>query len=288
MTKTYTLSIDTSGTVDGSQLGALALAVGWQEWEDVDIEQDIYSQEAIMGELESMNHENIFISLLNEYGKGQGWIMENKRNIPISCDFLSSLRLIERPSFQSSPLLFGAWYALTDEYGFKTALNSFIEHMRDCATERNFSEMPEVYCASLLNAEKDFFDYTFSEYLHGDRSSHGLLHEGVKYLFARDTRNASIHYDKESDTLTIEASEEIVRDYLIDNLIDNEGESWTAEEIARNFSDALNRSKVNELKKRKERREKQRKEWQEQKEYERNIKENARDARIAELEAMTK
>lgn len=306
MTKTYTLKLNTEGTIDETQLGALALAVGWSEWDDVFSDNIDHYTESVAGDFEGMKHEKNLVQLLNEYGEGTGWIHKQEGLYQLPIVFISHLipyhEYIDYERKEKGKLLFGAWYALNHKKDFADFLNYFKEYMHELSTDTigEYSAMPEPYNQALSKAYEWAEDGLFNQYLHGDRSEYGLLYEGVKFLFG-EISNASLSYNRDTDTLTLETSDELVREYLAENELvsslnewDEATQKWetaelpSEEEIAKIFSQCLNTSKTAEIKKKKEKAEKRMKEWEERKERERIMKEKAESERTAWLQSMTK
>ncbi len=307
----YILKLDTSGTIDGSQLGALARVADAYEYEDIREMNFDYLAENVKSAFDDIDHEAALLDALNAYGQQ---IMDDQTR-----DAVANLGIADLlPNYErsNSGLLLGAWLALRHADAFPNHLADWTEARRNELREvlGDYSHMPEPYAAELQKAVDSSEEYAFDEYLHGDRSNPGILGRGIatEKIFGR-LSHAQFDWQKFPDdivTLDIEAED------LFDWLEDNSGshsaalEAWLDTNIpeykesgdipsdfrtlppddlvAAGLSDELNYLIRKNNDKRKTENEIRRAEREKANAYraEREAKENA--ARIAKLESMKK
>lgn len=301
-----TLKLDTSGTIDDSQLGALALAAGLDEYQDIENRNWEYFHEDMRTAFGQIDHEAAFIAALNAYGEGKA---DRKTENAIH-DILSAGLYITYT--QKCPaLLMGAWHALEHADAFAEQLEAWtdarVEELNECLGD--YGHMPEPYATQLAKDFEWSQEYTFNEYLNGDRSSQGVLGRAAENIFGAYS-GASFDYDKKTDTVSLDIEDGHLRDYLrvnygdltadLDQWLRDNVESWDedgapytpgaplppADLLEANFNADLNYRKQLAAEKRKRESEARKAEHERVNAYKQEQAAKQQAARRAKLEAM--
>lgn len=177
-------------------------------------------------------------------------------------------------------LKYGAWYALNDAENFAIDLSEWIDKQREALTEclGDYSHMPEPYKTTLQESFEWDEDNLNHEWLHGDHSSMGLLHELEKNLFGH---YAKIEYDKKTDEMdvTIDIADAIEEMSIEHPLTDPE---YTRTE----YVAYIVNSYAAETEKQKQEAQKRREENKKTREYREAVKAAEEKARIEKLQSM--
>lgn len=236
-------------TFSGQLIDFLAVAASWWEWNEC-YEQNIpYIDEAMEMAFNEIDHESAYIEHLNIQGK------------PVD------------------GLKYGAWYALNMPSDFLDELNKWTDERREEVNEYigDYSHMQEPYATELQNSFKWHEEQLRNEWLNGDRSNLGLLHNVQKDLFGT---YAPIEYDETTDTITAEISIEDAENELgVQKPTTKKVKSAYIDYFVRMFNSERERQHVKA--------EKQRKEREETMVYQQERQEEEDQKRIARLKSMT-
>lgn len=235
-------------TWSGQLVDFLAVASSWWEWNECTEQNFSYIDESIENTFNEIDHESAYIEHLN-------------KTLP-PVDGLKA----------------GAYCALNKPKSFANRLEEWVEKQREAMAQclGEYSHMPEPYATELAKAYDWYEDNLRTEWLQGDRSHTGVLHEIQTKLFGT---YAPFEYNDETDTFTAIISRE-------DAIEEMDVQKPTAEKVKRAYIDYFVRKFNTERQEQHEKAEKQRKEWQETQAYKQEREEKEKQARIEHLQSM--
>lgn len=287
-----TLSLNTEHTIAGTQLDALALSCGlWQDDDCFSNNLD-YLDEYMTYAFKEINHEMALITLLNEYGKGEGWLHDEEEmgNLPV--EFLIHLSLASDDYCgNKTPLMFGAWYALNQANAFSNLLAAFTELMeeKEGAFLGDYSHMPEPYETELTKAYKSAEEQMRDEYLYGDRSNPGMIDQASRKIFdGYRAISFSCDSDKWDTTISLDYNQEDMAEFLEYKGLVEQGETPNEMEIKKIIEDYLCNKKDDVYHENKRKSEAYKAEREATRKYQEEREAKKRAERTALLEAMTK
>lgn len=263
--------VKTDLTASGNLIDKVALALGeWTE-EDLYTNNADYSREGQDYELDHFNFDKALLAYLNKQGEDGETIAEVFKSIE---------KFDDAAKFSGQPLKLGAFIALNYPKEYAAMLAEFEEEMREEAPNFYDSEAMAKKCPELvkdLQKGEDFFwENLRHEWLHGDRSSSGLLGTIRKHWQA-----ASVDYNTKADTLTLVINDEEAAELL-------DGERVTLKNLKAYIINDIETGQEYEANKQKEEAAKRRAERERVAEYRKQRDAEEAAERRAELEKMTK
>lgn len=138
---------------------------------------------------------------------------------------LAPIGVVSAEEIANSEYLPGDWLQINRPEAFRLLvredhrriLDAVRDHMGDWAS----APIPEDLRKELERAQESAQEDATHEWLHGDRSSDGVLRQLGEALFGRHT-SAEVEWDQKTDTVTIDASSEEWREWLGYDLGENE------------------------------------------------------------------